>query len=200
MFRIMWITGVLAVLGLIAVFATEDRDKVPNFSWRTYTSNKDPAYSVTYPQGWRVAEIDRHGTELEVRFLSSQDTYLSVITSLTGTVVMDILKGRPATQHPLRDFHEMLIDGMKGRFRRFEAMGTTEMKVAGAEAYGATFKYHTWNPLMGRVMEGMLVTTWAGDDYVGLAYACPERDRHKMFAAFGTFMASFKPRGVEVMN
>lgn len=194
LFRGMLVVGILAILGLIIVFATEKKESKPITSWQTYTS-QTYGYSISYPAGWIVREIDS-AADQEVRFSGPPNTRISVISSLVGTLVTDILKTGPAakTSQPLKEFHEMLVRGMTQDNDRLLATETTEMKVAGADAYGTTFKYHTWTPLAGRAMESMLVSTSSGDGYVALTYACPLIRHDIMFSVFGNFMGSFKPK------
>lgn len=189
LFRGMLVVGILANLGVIILFASEKKETGLIESWKPYTS-KDIGCSLTYPEGWRVAEFNRHDVEYEARFYCTKSAYMSAVGSLTGGLMMEITKS--VSRNPLRDYHEKFVAGLEeglGHFNRTEA---AEMKVGGMEAYCTSFEFRTWNGLMGRTMKGMVVSTWNGDQHIAFWLVSPEREYEQMFDAFGTFLNSFK--------
>lgn len=192
LYRGLLIVGVLAILGLTIVFATEKKDSAPITAWETYRPESGD-YSVSYPKGWKIQERDSHGVSKSVQFTPGGDIYLKVQTSDSASVMMDIMKTIHTPEKALKSFHEELVKSFMEDIDPGATPKTTQMKVGGSDAFGSTLKLHSWNGLMGRSMEAMLVSTMNGNDYVALMYICPTAEREKVFSAFGTFMGSFKP-------
>ena len=190
----MLVAGIAANLAVIIMFAMWKEDPGLIASWEPYTSQA-AGFSLVYPQGWRVKEFDRHSTEFETKFQKSRDIYISVIASLGGGLVMDILKSAHVPQQrPLKTCHNMLLDGMKATFGNFKELETTRTTVAGTEGYCTSFEFITWNGLMRRSMKGMVVSTWNGDNQVSLQLVCPIKKYHKMLPVFNTFVQGFRPK------
>jgi hypothetical protein len=193
LFRVLLAAGVLMNLAVIGLLATAKNDTQIPVSWQPYTS-QFAGCSVSYPQGWKTKVINRHDVEEEVRFLCAPDTSLSMTNSTLSNTVMDVLKsGRASIRPQLEELHEVQVENLKGRFRLFKEAPAVKMKVGGDEALATSFEYHTWNGLMGKSMKGMVVSTWNSDAPVSLGFVCPQGRYDKMFAAFGTFLQSFKP-------
>ena len=199
LFRGLLIFGLLVNLALIVVFAAQKPDMAPISSWTEYKS-ADGAFSISYPHGWCIREIDRHSVEHITKFTCGPDSYLAVVSSTIATIMIGLPKAGPTQKEPLENFHEKLVESVKESSAHMYASETTEAKIAGSPAYGTTLRYRTWDCLKGRSMEATLLSTMNGEDYIALMYVCPFRDHDKMLAAFGTFTAGFKPHNRPVVQ
>lgn len=183
------IFGILANLTVIGLIATEKPDTTLVTTWQPFSS-KDAGFSLVYPSGWQVTEINRQDVEFEARFFQTRGSYISAVASMGGGLLMEIMKQQ--IRDPLKYYHEKMIESMQEQLGHFKGTETSKMKVAGMDAYYTSFEYRTWNGMMGRNMKGIIVSLWDGDNHLALRMVSPADDYDKMLYAFGGFLKSFK--------
>lgn len=198
LFRVLLFVGIVANIGVIFLLASEKPDTSLVDSWEQYDS-EDLGISVKYPEGWRVNEFNRADIEYEVRFLANNRAFVSVVSSLSGGLMMDVLQAKPPTitqkdRRPLLLLHQTCMEVLAERIHNSVISEPAAMKVSGGDAYCSSYEYRSWDGLMGRGMKGMIVSTWNGENHITLQLLCPAKEYDRMFAVFGTFTQSYVSR------
>jgi len=197
-FRKLLIFGIIANLGVILLLVFDKKEAGFDVSWEPYTS-KTLGFSLTYPKGWTIKEIERTNVESEIRFAKSEGAYFSVLTCVEANIRANLFRSKPERlKEPLIvACHEAVLALMPMKFGGFTRLNAAEMKLgpteAPIEALGTSFVFSMRRGLMVRKMRGMVVSTWNGKKHIAFQFVCPECDYENVFPIFQTFLQSYQP-------
>ncbi|HUV04501.1 MAG TPA: hypothetical protein VMX94_05285 [Armatimonadota bacterium] len=197
-FRKLLIFGIVANVGAILLLVYGKNEAAQNVSWQPYTS-KSLGFSLTYPSRWTVTEFEEPDVETETKFVCSEETYFSALTSVKANIKANLFRNKPERlgKPLIVACHETVLADMPRKLKSFTQLNTTEMKVGSPqepqEAVGTYFEFSMRRGLMMRKMKGMIVSTWNGNKHIALAFVCPDREYENTLPLFETFLESYKP-------
>ena len=193
LFRAILVIGIIANLVVIGIFASEKKKANAVVSWQPVTA-QNTGISFKFPSNWKVQEFERQA-DVETKYSTPGNTYISVICSLEGALVMDLLKFNPTSREPpLKTYHEMYMSSFEDRLVKYKDLGTKPTSVNGVEAYQTIFEYTTWNGMMARQMRSSIISTWNGSNHIAIRYAAPIKEYDASYPVFQTFLQAFHPR------
>ena len=174
----------------------------PQPDFTSYRSSKY-GYTVGYPRGWNVREIEVKDRYLEARFTPGGDTYLASAGFSSAIMQANLLgKKRESLNRPLIDIcHEAALKDLRTRHSCFGTGPTTEVKAGLAPwARSTDFRFLDRRPLMARGMRGRIVTAWNEPKPIELMLVAPLVDFRRAEPVFAAFLKSFRtgtPLGID---
>lgn len=209
LYRSVWIASLLAILGMSFWFLTQP-SALPLLAPMTSYVSEDKSLSLPYPGNWKPHESASHAVASRVAFDPNANTHFAVDTSLTGSLMGDIVKssnaalsslpGMPAEvadklKSPLEILHEASLHAMaksKTRYPDFESGKTQPTHLGDVEALSTEFTFTRGGVWGSTKMTGISVTALTKDREVRVLATCTQDLQKALKPVFDQMIAGMR--------